>query len=125
MLTELGLNFWGIMLCVFFQWIDGWFRDSVIGVVQTPVNPLKDAIFLDGRSLSKKAPPKFYFALHKPKGLVSVHLLVVGPVLDSGVCEFCLLRLGFQTETFTAEYEVRLVLTLDFITRLSLTSYCG
>jgi hypothetical protein len=94
-------------------------------VVQTPVNPLKDAIFLDGRSLSKKAAPKFYFALHKPKGLVSVHLLVVGPVLDSGVCEFCLLRLGFQTETFTAEYEVRLVLTLDFITRLSLTSYCG
>jgi hypothetical protein len=76
-------------------------------VVQTPVNPLKDAIFLDGRSLSKKAPPKFYFALHKPKGLVSVHLLVLGPVLSSGVCEFCVLRLGFRTEIFTAGYDVR------------------
>jgi hypothetical protein len=69
------------VMCLF-QWINGWFRDSVIGVVQTPVNPLKDAIFLDGRSLLKMAPPKFYFALHKPKGLVSVHLLVVGPVLS-------------------------------------------
>jgi hypothetical protein len=37
-----------------FQWISGWFRDFAIGVVQTPVNPLKDAMFLDGRSLSKK-----------------------------------------------------------------------
>ena len=49
-------------------------------MVQTPVNPLKDIIFLDGRSIPKKAPSKFYFALHKPKGLVSVHLLVLGAV---------------------------------------------
>jgi hypothetical protein len=56
------------VVCLF-QWISGWFRDSVIGVVQTPVNPLKDAIFLGGRSLSEKAPPKFYFALHKAKGV--------------------------------------------------------
>ena len=49
-------------MCLF-QWISGWFRDAVIGVVQT----LKDAIFLGGRSVSKKAPPKSYFALHKAK----------------------------------------------------------
>ncbi|KAG0561307.1 hypothetical protein KC19_9G053800 [Ceratodon purpureus] len=43
---------------------------KVCTVPQTPVNPLKDIIFLDGRSLPKKAPPKFYFALHKPKGYI-------------------------------------------------------
>lgn len=42
--------------------------DSAIDALQTPVNPLKDIIFLDGRSIPKKAPPKYYFALNKPKG---------------------------------------------------------
>ncbi|XP_024380410.1 putative ribosomal large subunit pseudouridine synthase SVR1, chloroplastic [Physcomitrium patens] len=43
---------------------------KVCTVPQTPVNPLKDTIFLDGRSLPKKPPPKFYFALNKPKGYI-------------------------------------------------------
>lgn len=37
---------------------------------QTLVDPLKDAIYIDGNSLPKKLPPKLYFALNKPKGYI-------------------------------------------------------
>lgn len=36
--------------------------------MQTPVDPFKDTIYVNGSRLSKKLPPKLYFALNKPKG---------------------------------------------------------
>lgn len=35
---------------------------------QTKVNPEKDIIYVNGNRLSKRLPPKVYFALNKPKG---------------------------------------------------------
>ncbi|CAM6026376.1 unnamed protein product [Sphagnum balticum] len=43
---------------------------KVCTLPQTPVDPLKDVIFLNGRSLPKKPVLKFYFALNKPKGYI-------------------------------------------------------
>uniref|UniRef100_A0A0C9RWM8 TSA: Wollemia nobilis Ref_Wollemi_Transcript_8261_1645 transcribed RNA sequence n=1 Tax=Wollemia nobilis TaxID=56998 RepID=A0A0C9RWM8_9CONI len=37
---------------------------------QTRVDPLKDTIYIDGKTLPKKLPPKLYFALNKPKGYI-------------------------------------------------------
>eukprot|EP01018_Ginkgo_biloba_P033584 Gb_12891 [translate_table: standard] len=49
-------------------------RVAVNGAVcttpQAHVDPLKDAIYVDGNSLPKKLPPKLYFALNKPKGYI-------------------------------------------------------
>ncbi|KAL3684886.1 hypothetical protein R1sor_002908 [Riccia sorocarpa] len=39
-------------------------------VPQTPVDPLKDTIYVDGKSLPRKLPSKMYFALNKPKGYI-------------------------------------------------------
>lgn len=43
---------------------------DVCKVPQTLVDPLKDVIYVDGRSLPKKLAPKLYFALNKPKGYI-------------------------------------------------------
>ncbi|CAM6119480.1 unnamed protein product [Calypogeia fissa] len=43
---------------------------DVCKVPQTPVDPVKDIIYVDGRSLPKKMAPKLYFALNKPKGYI-------------------------------------------------------
>lgn len=43
---------------------------NVCKIPQTSVNPLKDVIYVDGRSLPKKMAPKLYFALNKPKGYI-------------------------------------------------------
>lgn len=48
--------------------------------LQTRVDPFRDVIYVNGNRLPKKFPPKFYFALNKPKGLVFlsfVHALLV------------------------------------------------
>ncbi|CAH9080370.1 unnamed protein product [Cuscuta epithymum] len=37
---------------------------------QTRVDPAKDIIYVNGRRISKKLPPKVYFALNKPKGYI-------------------------------------------------------
>lgn len=36
--------------------------------MQTRVDPFNDTIYVKGCRLSKKLPPKLYFALNKPKG---------------------------------------------------------
>ncbi|XP_073112439.1 putative ribosomal large subunit pseudouridine synthase SVR1, chloroplastic isoform X2 [Elaeis guineensis] len=41
---------------------------SVCTSPQTRVDVLKDSIYVNGNRLSKKLPPKLYFALNKPKG---------------------------------------------------------
>ena len=43
---------------------------SVCSVPQTPVDPLRDSIYVDGRSLPRKAPPRLYFMVNKPKGFI-------------------------------------------------------
>eukprot|EP00245_Coleochaete_scutata_P001037 TRINITY_DN1125_c0_g1_i1.p1 TRINITY_DN1125_c0_g1~~TRINITY_DN1125_c0_g1_i1.p1 ORF type:complete len:414 (+),score=54.66 TRINITY_DN1125_c0_g1_i1:30-1271(+) len=43
---------------------------TVCAVPQTPVNPTKDTIYVDGKSLPRRASAKLYFALHKPKGYI-------------------------------------------------------
>ncbi|KAL2653085.1 hypothetical protein R1flu_021213 [Riccia fluitans] len=43
---------------------------QVCKVPQTPVDPLKDSIYVDGKSLPKKLATKMYFALNKPKGYI-------------------------------------------------------
>lgn len=43
--------------------------------LQTRVDPAKDIIYVNGNRLSKKLPPKVYFALNKPKGLVIAALM--------------------------------------------------
>ncbi|KAL5801781.1 hypothetical protein ACOSQ3_033413 [Xanthoceras sorbifolium] len=43
---------------------------SVCNTPQTRVDPTKDIIYVNGRRLPKKLPPKVYFALNKPKGYI-------------------------------------------------------
>lgn len=43
---------------------------SVCTSPQTRVDILKDQIYVNGNRLSKKLPPKLYFALNKPKGYI-------------------------------------------------------
>ncbi|KAJ6840819.1 uncharacterized protein M6B38_118820 [Iris pallida] len=43
---------------------------SVCTTPQTRVDLLKDSIYVNGNRLSKKLPPKLYFALNKPKGYI-------------------------------------------------------
>lgn len=43
---------------------------SVCKSPQTRVDPFKDIIYVNGCRLSKKLPPKLYFALNKPKGYI-------------------------------------------------------
>lgn len=43
---------------------------SVCNIPQTRVDPAKDIIYVNGRRISKKLPPKVYFALNKPKGYI-------------------------------------------------------
>ncbi|XP_031120186.1 putative ribosomal large subunit pseudouridine synthase SVR1, chloroplastic [Ipomoea triloba] len=43
---------------------------SVCKTPQTRVNPEKDIIYVNGNRLSKRLPPKLYFALNKPKGYI-------------------------------------------------------
>lgn len=43
---------------------------SICKLPQTQVDPLKDAIYVNGNRLSKKLPPKLYFAVNKPKGYI-------------------------------------------------------
>lgn len=43
---------------------------SVCTSPQTRVDILKDSIYVNGNRLSKKMPPKLYFALNKPKGYI-------------------------------------------------------
>lgn len=43
---------------------------EVCTIPQTMVDPLKDSIYVDGRSLPKKLAPKLYFVLNKPKGYI-------------------------------------------------------
>ncbi|XP_019196796.1 PREDICTED: uncharacterized protein LOC109190688 [Ipomoea nil] len=43
---------------------------SVCKTPQTRVNPEKDIIYVNGNRLSKRLPPKVYFALNKPKGYI-------------------------------------------------------
>ncbi|KAG0448540.1 hypothetical protein HPP92_027786 [Vanilla planifolia] len=43
---------------------------SVCTTPQTRVDLSKDSIYVNGNRLSKKLPPKFYFALNKPKGYI-------------------------------------------------------
>ncbi|KAG6553863.1 hypothetical protein Mapa_004780 [Marchantia paleacea] len=43
---------------------------KVCTVPQTPVDPLKDIIYVDGNSLPKKMATKMYFVLNKPKGYI-------------------------------------------------------
>ncbi|KAJ7558251.1 hypothetical protein O6H91_04G030700 [Diphasiastrum complanatum] len=43
---------------------------TVCKIPQTPVDPLRDFIYIDGHSLPKKLPPKLFFALNKPKGYI-------------------------------------------------------
>ncbi|CAN6487274.1 unnamed protein product [Victoria cruziana] len=38
--------------------------------LQTRVDPFRDVIYVNGNRLPKKLPPKFYFALNKPKGYI-------------------------------------------------------
>ncbi|KAG0453354.1 hypothetical protein HPP92_026018 [Vanilla planifolia] len=42
---------------------------SVCTTPQTRVDLSRDSIYVNGNRLSKKLPPKFYFALNKPKGI--------------------------------------------------------
>lgn len=71
------------------------------GVLQTPVNPLKDTIFLDGRSLPKKPPPKFYFALNKPKGYVSFHILFIGALCTLRYISICI---GYASSLYRPDW---------------------
>ncbi|KAJ4977584.1 hypothetical protein NE237_008364 [Protea cynaroides] len=43
---------------------------SVCKTPQTRVDPARDVIYVNGRRLAKKLPPKVYFALNKPKGYI-------------------------------------------------------
>ncbi|KAM5555939.1 putative ribosomal large subunit pseudouridine synthase SVR1, chloroplastic [Rosa sericea] len=43
---------------------------SVCNTPQTPVDPGRDIIYVNGRRLPKKLPPKVYLALNKPKGYI-------------------------------------------------------
>lgn len=43
---------------------------AVCLVPQTPVDQARDSIYVDGRSLPKKLPPKLYFVVNKPKGYI-------------------------------------------------------
>eukprot|EP00850_Spirogloea_muscicola_P003817 SM000015S01317 [mRNA] locus=s15:1208638:1211430:- [translate_table: standard] len=43
---------------------------AVCTVPQTPVDPLRDVIYIDGRSLPRRTASKLYFAVHKPKGYI-------------------------------------------------------
>ncbi|KAH7690453.1 23S rRNA pseudouridine(2605) synthase protein [Dioscorea alata] len=43
---------------------------SVCTSPQTRVDLLKDSIYVNGNRISKKLPPKLYFALNKPKGYI-------------------------------------------------------
>ncbi|XP_077220797.1 pseudouridine synthase family protein isoform X2 [Tasmannia lanceolata] len=43
---------------------------SVCKLPQTRVDLIKDIIYVNGNRLSKKLPPKLYFALNKPKGYI-------------------------------------------------------
>lgn len=43
---------------------------TVCNSPQTRVDILKDSIYVNGNRLSKKLPPKLYFALNKPKGYI-------------------------------------------------------
>ena len=46
-------------------------RVKLIHFIQTKVDISKDSIYVNGNRISKKLPPKLYFAVNKPKGLVS------------------------------------------------------
>uniref|UniRef100_A0A453ISJ4 RNA-binding S4 domain-containing protein n=2 Tax=Aegilops tauschii subsp. strangulata TaxID=200361 RepID=A0A453ISJ4_AEGTS len=46
---------------------------SVCTAPQTKVDISKDSIYVNGNRISKKLPPKLYFAVNKPKG---VYLLI-------------------------------------------------
>ncbi|XP_004308770.1 PREDICTED: uncharacterized protein LOC101314807 [Fragaria vesca subsp. vesca] len=43
---------------------------SVCNTPQTPVDPGRDIIYVNGNRLPKKLPPKVYLALNKPKGYI-------------------------------------------------------
>lgn len=43
---------------------------SVCNTPQTPVDPGRDVIYVNGNRLPKKLPPKVYLALNKPKGYI-------------------------------------------------------
>ncbi|KAF8021588.1 hypothetical protein BT93_G1900 [Corymbia citriodora subsp. variegata] len=43
---------------------------SVCKTPQTRVDPMKDAIYVNGNRLPKRLPPKVYLALNKPKGYI-------------------------------------------------------
>jgi hypothetical protein len=44
---------------------------EIIHFMQTKVDISKDSIYVNGNRISKKLPPKLYFAVNKPKGSVS------------------------------------------------------
>ena len=46
-------------------------KGKIIHFIQTKVDISKDSIYVNGNRISKKLPPKLYFAVNKPKGLVS------------------------------------------------------
>ncbi|XAR72135.1 23S rRNA pseudouridine(2605) synthase [Bertholletia excelsa] len=43
---------------------------SACNTPQTKVDPARDVIYVNGKRLPKKLPPKVYFALNKPKGYI-------------------------------------------------------
>ncbi|CAN8271875.1 unnamed protein product [Cochlearia groenlandica] len=45
---------------------------SLCIIPQTRVDPTRDIIYANGNRVPKKLPPKVYFAVNKPKGLVSL-----------------------------------------------------
>ncbi|XP_059666046.1 putative ribosomal large subunit pseudouridine synthase SVR1, chloroplastic [Cornus florida] len=45
-------------------------NNSVCNTPQTRVDPMRDAIYVNGNRLPKKLPPKVYLALNKPKGYI-------------------------------------------------------
>ncbi|KAL6123913.1 hypothetical protein ACLB2K_076429 [Fragaria x ananassa] len=49
---------------------------SVCNTPQTPVDPGRDIIYVNGNRLPKKLPPKVYLALNKPKGYAMLVLFV-------------------------------------------------
>lgn len=57
---------------------------EVCKIPQTAVDLVKDSIYVDGRTLPKKAPPKLCFAVNKPKGYIcsSVSSGVSKPALE-------------------------------------------
>jgi len=44
---------------------------EIILLMQTRVDPMKDAIYVNGNRLPKRLPQKVYLALNKPKGFAA------------------------------------------------------